>query len=244
MPDLVDQIAQNVETITQRIHSAATAAGRNPGQVRLVVVSKGQPVEVIEAALRAGVVLLGENYPEESQAKILHLQGKYPIEWHMIGHLQSRKADIVARHFDYYQSLDRLEIADKMNRLLSQQNRVLPVLLEFNTAAEETKSGWDASQETLWNNLLAPVRQIIQLPHLEIRGLMAMPPMSADPEQTRPYFARLRRLRDFLQSNLPDLNLAELSMGTSSDFEIAVQEGSTIVRIGTAILGPRPRRLA
>jgi pyridoxal phosphate enzyme (YggS family) len=242
MDALVEQIAKNVQVISARIRAAALSAGRAPEKVRLVVVTKAQPVEVVEAALRAGVSLCGENYPDESQAKIIQLKAHYPCEWHMIGHLQSRKAAIVAEHFDFYQSLDRLEIAQKLNQLLADRNRRLPVLLEFNTGGEESKSGWDAAQESNWGDLLQTVQQIARLPQLEIRGLMTMPPLSEDPELARPFFVRLRRLRDFFQDQIPALNFSELSMGTSSDFEIGVQEGATMVRIGTAILGPRPPR--
>lgn len=242
MNELVEQIAKNIQAISHRITAAAITGGHDPQKVRLVVVTKAQPVEVVEAALQAGATLCGENYPEESQAKILQLKARYPAEWHMIGHLQSRKAAIIAEHFDFYQSLDRVEIAQKLNQQLSERGRRLPVLLEFNTGGEESKSGWDAAQDENWESLLDTVRKIAKLPNLEIRGLMTMPPLVDAPEMARPYFARLRRLRDYFQTEIPELSLSELSMGTSSDFEIGVQEGATMVRIGTAILGPRPAR--
>jgi hypothetical protein len=160
----------------------------------------------------------------------------------MIGHLQSRKAPIVAEHFDMIQSLDRRDLAEKLQARAAGFGRRLPVLLEFNTGGEESKSGWDAVDEKVWPHLLEDVRQIAALPNLELRGLMTMPPLFETPEAVRPFFVRLRRLRDFIQSELADVDLRELSMGTSADYEIAVQEGATLVRIGTAIVGQRPPR--
>jgi pyridoxal phosphate enzyme (YggS family) len=239
MDEWVEKIAKNVLAITQRITTAALTSGRDPQKIQLVVVTKGQPVDLVEAALRAGVTRCGENYPDESQAKILRLKNRYSVQWHMIGHLQSRKTAIVAEHFDFFQSLDRIEIAQKLDQKLSGFGRKLPVLLEFNTGGEESKSGWEAAQQKDWERLLIPLQQIAQLPNLEIRGLMTMPPLMQHPEHARPFFARLRCLRDYFQAEIPSLSLSELSMGTSSDFEVAVQEGATMVRIGTAILGPR-----
>jgi pyridoxal phosphate enzyme (YggS family) len=160
----------------------------------------------------------------------------------MIGHLQSRKAPIVAEHFDMLQSLDRRDLAEKLQTRAAGFGRRLPVLLEFNTGGEESKSGWNAVDENNWPHLLEDVRQIAALPNLELRGLMTMPPLFETPEEARPFFVRLRRLRDFIQSQIAEVDLRELSMGTSADYEIAVQEGATLVRIGTAILGQRPPR--
>jgi hypothetical protein len=242
MDDLVRRIKGNLEAVNIRIAAAAAQSGRTPSDVRLVVVTKAQPVEVVEAALQAGARIVGENYPEETLPKILALKSLYPAEWHMIGHLQSRKAPIVAEHFDMLQSLDRRDLAEKLQARAAGFGRRLPVLLEFNTGGEESKSGWDAVDDKFWPNLLDDVRQIAALPNLELRGLMTMPPLFESPEAVRPYFVRLRRLRDFIQSNISEVDLTELSMGTSADFEIAVQEGATLVRIGTAILGQRPPR--
>ena len=243
MSDLKLHIQNNLSAIEQRITHAAQSVGRAPEGIRLVVVTKSQPIEVIEAAIQAGSRILGENYPEESIEKITILKDRYPsVAWHMIGHLQSRKAGIVARHFDLFQSLDRLEIAEKLDNQLALSGKRLPVLLEFNTGGEDSKSGWDATNLNLWPNLLPSVQRIASLPNLAVRGLMTMPPLAADPEDSRPYFQRLRHLRDFLQAEISGAEWSELSMGTSNDFEIAIQEGATLVRIGTAILGPRPSR--
>lgn len=242
MEELAEHIHHNIEAIQLEMAAAARSVNRSAEDARLVVVTKAQPIATVEAALQAGAEFIGENYPEESLPKIEALGSRYNAEWHMIGHLQSRKAAIVADHFDCYQSLDRLEIALKLDALLAGRGRRLPVLLEFNTGGEGSKSGWDASEDKTWNGLVGIVRQICHLPHLEVRGLMTMPPLFEDPELARPFFTRLRRLRDFLESSLPGCQLPELSMGTSADFRIAIQEGATLVRIGTAIVGPRPPR--
>lgn len=242
MEDLVRRIADNIEAVETRISAAARQAGRAVADVRLVVVTKAQPVDVVEAALKAGARILGENYPEETLPKILALKPHYSAEWHMIGHLQSRKAPIVAEYFDMFQSLDRVDLAEKLQARTFGFGRRLPVLLEFNTGGEVSKSGWDAVNEKNWPNLLGEVRKIAAMPNLELCGLMSMPPLFEAPEKSRPFFDRLRRLRDFFQVEIPEVDLRELSMGTSSDFEAAVLEGGTLVRIGTAILGPRPAR--
>lgn len=239
MGALSREIAEKIAGVEERIASAAHRVGRSD-RPRLVVVTKAQPLEVVEAALDAGAKILGENYPEETLPKIQALKTGYPAEWHMIGHLQSRKAPIVVEHFDMLQSLDRLDLALKLQARAAGVGRQLPVLLEFNTGGEESKSGWNAADERCWPELLGVVRSIAALPNLEMRGLMTMPPWFEDPENARPFFIRLRLLRDYFQTNLPDIRLDQLSMGTSVDFEVAIEEGATLVRIGTAILGARP----
>ena len=243
MEELIKQIQTNLTTIQAKIDHAALRSGRNSQDVQLVVVTKSQPLTTLEAAVQAGVHVFGENYPEETLPKILALKGRYAVEWHMIGHLQSRKAAIVAEHFNVYQSLDRVEIALKLEQHLSVVQRRIPVLLEFNMGGETSKSGWDAAQEGEWEKILPDIQRIQSLAHLEIRGLMTMPPLVEDPEQARNFFSSLRRLRDFLSAAFPHLDLHELSMGTSADFECAIEEGATLVRIGSAIVGPRAARI-
>src|SRR5574340_1451636 len=235
--DLTEKIQTNLLAVNERIDAAAMRSGRKAGDVRLVVVSKGQPLEVIQAAVEAGVRDFGENYPEESVAKIEAFQGK-GITWHMIGHLQSRKARLVCDYFQWMHSLDSLRLAEKMERYLAQANRSLPVLLEFNVGGEETKSGWLAADEGSWSALRDEIGTILHLPHLEVRGLMTMPPLTATPTEARKSFEKLVKLREYLRSQFPTDAWEELSMGTSSDFETAVEEGATFIRIGTAILGP------
>jgi pyridoxal phosphate enzyme (YggS family) len=232
-------IRKNLEGVTARIDQAACSAGRNPQEVQIVVVTKAQPLEVVRSVLRAGVRLIGENYPDETEPKILALQNEFEAEWHMIGHLQSRKARIVVELFDCIESLDRLDLALKLERQLTEKGKVLPALLEFNVGGEESKSGWNGADEQRWDSLLPEMEQILALPHLYVQGLMTMPPLFENPEQARPYFQRLARLRDFLAMKFPQVDFHHLSMGTSGDFEVAVQEGATLVRIGTAIVGPR-----
>jgi len=242
MDELDRQIQARLFEIQNRIAAAAQSCGRNPAEVRLVVVSKGQPVETIAAAIRAGANLFGENYPEQALPKIQALRDVQSIQWHMIGHLQSRKSGLVVEGFHMLQSLDRVDLALKLNHLLEAAGRVLPVLLEFNVAGEESKSGWPAGDESRWEGWLPEIEQIFSLDRLQVQGLMAMPPLFENPELARPFFARLARLRDYLNRHFSGEIFRDLSMGTSADFEVAVQEGATYVRVGTAILGPRPTK--
>ena len=240
MEPLVTQIRERYEDTLEKIAVAAQASGRDPESVRLVVVTKAQPLEVVQAAFQAGVRLFGENYPEESVTKILSFDSESGVEWHMIGHLQSRKARLVIEHFDLLQSLDSLKLANRLNRMAGEAGRILPVMLEFNVGGEESKFGWPAARETDWPALYPVIEEILGLENLEIRGLMTMPPLETDPEDARIYFRTLRLLRDHLASRHPQADWSELSMGTSADYEVAVQEGATLVRIGTAIVGFRP----
>ena len=239
MPDLVSSIRENYQQALDQIASAARKSNRDPEQVRLVVVTKSQPLEVVQAALEAGVRVLGENYPEEAVRKIQSLAGQSGVEWHMIGHVQSRKARLVADHFALLHSLDSLKLAQRLDRFAAEANRVLPVLLEFNVGGEESKAGWNASQESEWEALFPDVSSILELPHLHIQGLMTMPPLETDPEDSRRFFQHLRQLRDRLVSQFPQADWGELSMGTSADYPVAVEEGATLVRVGTAIVGAR-----
>lgn len=239
MSSLSDSIRERYEHTLERIANAERRAGRVPGATRLVVVTKSQPREVVESAIEAGVKILGENYPEEAVEKIqaIHAPG---VEWHMIGHVQSRKADLIPANFSLMHSLDSLKLAQRLDRLAGEAKARLPVLLEFNVGEEESKFGWSAADESAWPNLLPEINMVLKLEHLVVRGLMTMPPFFEEPEPARPYFKKLRGLRDFLVNSLPGADWSELSMGTSADFEAAVEEGATLVRVGTAIVGPRP----
>lgn len=239
MLSLSESIRERYQHTLERIAAAERRAGRVPSSTRLVVVTKSQPVETVRAALEAGVKLLGENYPEEAVEKIKAI-GASDAEWHMIGHVQSRKADLIPANFALLHSLDSLKLATRLDRFAAQAGRVLPVLLEFNVGGEESKFGWQANPESAWPKLLPEIDMVLKSGNLRIRGLMTMPPLFEDPERTRPYFQKLRRLRDFLAQNFPAADWSELSMGTSADFEAAVEEGATLVRVGTAIVGPRP----
>jgi len=239
MSELVRSIRERYESTLETIASAAKRAGRNPASIKLVVVTKSQPVEVVQAAIEAGVTILGENYAEEGVTKIQFLRDFSAVEWHMIGHVQSRKAALVAQNFDFMHSLDGLKLATRLDRFCGEAGRTLPTLLEFNVGDEESKSGWQAGDEAAWPALLEDLSVILRLHHLQVCGLMAMPPIGKTAEASRPFFQKLNRLQEFLAREFPQANLSELSMGTSTDYEVAVEEGATLVRVGTAIVGPR-----
>lgn len=239
MPSLSSSIRERYEKILKRIASAERRAGRVTGSTRLVVVTKSQPREVVDAAIEAGVTILGENYPEEAVEKMKSIHAPN-VEWHMIGHVQSRKADLIPSNFNLMHSLDSLKLAQRLDRFAREAGILLPVLLEFNVGDEESKFGWSAAEESRWPELLPEIDMVLKLAHLKVRGLMTMPPFFEGPEPARPYFKKLRGLREFLAKSLPDADWSELSMGTSADFEAAVEEGATLVRVGTAIVGPRP----
>lgn len=236
----VEIISKNIELVRQRIDLAASSVGRSSNEVNLVVVTKGQPGDVLLTAFKAGIRTFGENYPEETIIKIQTLQGYQGIEWHMIGHLQSRKARIVAEKFSLLHSLDSVHLALKLDQILSEQNKMMPVLLECNVSGEETKYGWPAWNEGQWLALLADVSMVLKCKYLVLVGLMTMPPLFQDIERARPYFRKLYALKEFLTREISAEYFKELSMGTSADYAVAIQEGSTYVRIGQAILGPRP----
>jgi PLP dependent protein len=239
MPDLISTIRENYQSTLDQIATAARKSDRSPDEIRLVVVTKSQPGEVVQAAIEAGARILGENYPEEAVAKIQSLTGQSAVEWHMIGHVQSRKARLVADHFALLHSLDSVKLAQRLDRFAAERNRVLPILLEFNVGGEESKAGWDAADEAQWEVLLPETASVLELSHLEVRGLMTMPPLETNPEDARQFFQRLRRLRDYLATQFLHANWRELSMGTSADYRVAVEEGATLVRVGTAIVGAR-----
>jgi pyridoxal phosphate enzyme (YggS family) len=239
MTDLVASIRERYLQTLDQIAGAARRSGRNPEAVRLVVVTKSQPLEIVQAAIEAGATILGENYPEEGVMKIQSLAAQSGVEWHMIGHVQSRKARLVADHFALLHSLDSLKLAQRLDRFAAEGGRVLPVLLEFNVGGEESKSGWVASDASAWDLLLPEIQSVVDLHNLRVHGLMTMPPLETDPEEARRFFQSLRRLRDHLAAAFPQADWHELSMGTSADYPVAVEEGATLVRVGTAIVGAR-----
>jgi PLP dependent protein len=233
------KIKENFLKTLDQIAKAAVTVGRDSKEIKLVVVTKTQPVEVVRAVVEAGAEYLGENYAEEAVQKIEVLPLKYKVQWHMIGHVQSRKAALICEYFDYLHSLDSLKLAERLDRLAAERKRRLTVLLELNLGGEESKFGWPIWEEENWDSILDEINKVAALPNLWVKGLMGMAPFFDDPEDARPFYRRLRLFRDFLQVRVPQLDLTELSMGMSGDFEIAVQEGATWVRIGQKILGPR-----
>ena len=204
-----------------------------------MVVTKSHPVAQIAELIELGVQDVGENRVEEALFKQQILADQPHLNWHMIGHVQSRKAADVCGHFSLVHSVDRVKLANRLNRRAEDLGIVVPVLLQFNVSAEETKSGWQASIPGRWPELLPELEAVLQCSHLAVQGLMTMAPYSTDPEAARPYFARLRELREYFAVRFPQHRWNQLSMGMSGDFEPGIEEGATIVRIGTAILGER-----
>lgn len=229
-------IADNIQRVCERIARACARVGRDPGAVRLVAVSKNMPAEAVAAAYAYGLRDFGENRVEEAlpkMAAVRELLGGAPAPvWHMIGHLQRRKVRDAVPAFDLVHSVDRLALAEEMEKRLSAIGKVMPVLLEIKLSYEETKWGF-APEE-----VPEAVGRMLELPHLRIRGLMTMAPIVPHPEEARPYFRRLRDLRDALARQFPQVGWEELSMGMTDDFEPAVEEGATMVRIGRAIFLP------
>jgi pyridoxal phosphate enzyme (YggS family) len=230
----------NLRSVQERIAAAARRAGRDPAEITLVAVTKTLSPAAIQAAYDLGLRHFGENRVEEAEAKVGHLPDE--ITWHMIGHIQSRKAKRVVPLFDLVHSVDSVRLAQRLDRLSDGRPEPLPVFLECNVSGEESKYGlaadrWteDGGQRDL---LLAAVNEILALSHLRVSGLMTMAPIVTDPEQARPVFVRLWQLRDELAAAFPYVDWHHLSMGMTDDFEVAIEEGATMVRVGRAIFAP------
>ena len=229
-------IAANIALIEQRIAIAAGRSGRNVGDIALMAVTKTQPAERIREAYDAGHRLFGENRVQDFAAKAGALRDLQNAEWHMIGHLQTNKAAKTAELFRAVDSVDSLKLAEKLDAAARQFGRSLDVLIEINVGGEAAKSGVAPDVSALEELLLAAPR----LEALVFRGLMTVPPFTDDPEGARPYFRKLRELRAAIAARkLPAVAMSQLSMGMSHDFEVAIEEGSTCVRVGTAIFGER-----
>jgi len=226
-------IAANIRSTLERIAAIAQECGRDPQEIQLVAVSKLFPASAIDEAILAGQTVFGENYIQEAQTKIEELGDR--CRFHFIGHLQSNKAKLACRLFDVIETVDSLKLAKTLDRHLQELGRSMKVLLQVNIGKDENKSG-AAAERT--EDLLRNVRT---LPNLEVIGLMTMPPFTDDPEDARPYFRQLRQLAEQLANKglFPPERKVELSMGMSNDFHVAIQEGATIVRVGTAIFGHR-----
>ncbi len=225
-------IAANIQGIRQRIAAACARAGRDPAGVRLVAVSKTKPAALVEEAFAAGQTLFGESYVQEFTAKAEEVPS--PVEWHFIGALQSNKVKSLVGRVALIHSVDRLSLAREIDRQWGKVGAQAQVLLQVNLGGEESKSGTDEAA------LPALAEAVSRLPHLRVRGLMTLPPWYDDPEAVRPHFRRLRELSgEVARLGLPGVAMEELSMGMSHDFEVAVEEGATLVRVGTAIFGER-----
>ncbi|HUA38664.1 MAG TPA: YggS family pyridoxal phosphate-dependent enzyme [Candidatus Sulfopaludibacter sp.] len=223
-------LTENLEKIQQRIRVACERTGRAPDSVALLAVTKSQPPEMVRAVADGGQLLFGENKVQEAKAKIPMCPGK--LRWHFIGHLQSNKCRDAVELFGMIQSVDNLVLAQEINRRAEQAGRTMPILLEVNVAAEASKFGYQPEK------LLSELEILNQLPRLEIQGLMTVPPYVTDPQKARPHFRRLAALKIQCEQKL-GVALPHLSMGMSGDFEAAIEEGATLVRIGTALFGPR-----
>jgi PLP dependent protein len=231
-------VAANIVSIQERIATAARRAGRSPGEITLMAVSKTQPPERIREAYQGGQRLFGENRVQEFAAKAAVLQDLPDAEWHMIGHLQTNKAAGTAELFRAVDSVDSLKLAEKLDAAARKLGRKLNVLIEINVGGEAAKNGVAPDSPGLDQLLLAVPR----LEALLFRGLMTVPPFTGEPEGARPYFRKLRELRDAIAARkLPAVAMSHLSMGMSHDFEVAIEEGSTCVRVGTAIFGERSK---
>ncbi|HUL37363.1 MAG TPA: YggS family pyridoxal phosphate-dependent enzyme [Thermodesulfobacteriota bacterium] len=236
----MSMIKENLLRVTERIEKAARKAGRDSNEIKLVAVSKTVETDRIKEAIEAGVTILGENYVQEAQKKIEEIgrpacterfgEGK-PVSWHFIGHLQSNKAKYAVRLFDMIHALDSVSLAEELNQRAEKAGRLMKVMIEVNLSREATKFGTD---EEMVLNL---AKSIQGLKHLSLEGLMTMPPYFDSPEMSRPYYIALRELKEKMAKE--GIPMKELSMGMSNDFEIAIEEGATFVRVGTAIFGAR-----
>ena len=227
------QIKENIEAIEARIAKTAKDCGRTPEDVTLIGVSKRKPVALIEAAIASGHRDFGENYIQEAMEKIDAI-GRDKACWHFIGHLQSNKAKFAVKYFDLIHTVDKVKLAKEISKQAAKIDKTQNILIQINIAEEETKSG---AQATEARDL---VRQVSNLPNLKIKGLMCMPPFFDDPELARPYFCQVKQLqREIAALDLPGVGMEHLSMGMSNDFTVAVEEGATLVRVGTAIFGGR-----
>ena len=227
-------LADNLAALRQRIHAACSRAGRDPASVTLLAVSKGQPPEAVRAAADLGLSLFGENKVQEGKAKIPMCPGR--LRWHMIGHLQSNKCRDAVQFFSMIEGVDSLALAQEINKFADKSAKSVPILLEVNIAGEASKFGYKPDA------VLADLDAINALPRVELHGLMTIAPWSPEPEKARPIFRRLRELKERCEQHM-GVPLPVLSMGMSGDFDVAIEEGATIIRLGTSLFGGRPKAI-
>ena len=229
-------VADNLAEVNEKIETAAKRAGRDPKEITLVAVSKTKPVELIEEAIEAGQLDFGENYAQELRDKMKAITDER-VRWHFIGHLQKNKAKYVAGKTYEIHSIDRADLAEEIDKRAEKEGQIQRVMLEVNVGEEDTKAG------TTEDDAIELAKSLMKLDNIELVGLMTMPPYFDDMEEVRPYYRKLRALRDNMREKLEDEHaLPELSMGLSHDFEVAIEEGATRIRVGTAIFGERERR--
>lgn len=231
MKELKSLLKRNWEALLERVEKACLRAGRNREEVKILGASKGQSPEKIRLLASFGLNLLGENYVQEAESKREALKD-LSLEWHFIGRLQTNKVKRAIKLFHLIETVDRISLAKELEKRLAAEGRVLPIFIEVNIGHEPTKGG------VLPENLVGFAEEILKLPHLEVRGLMCLPPWSEDPEKVRPYFIRMRELFEEFKPFF-GAPFRELSMGTSHDFEVAIEEGATLIRVGTLLFGPR-----
>jgi len=236
--DIKIQIDRNIQIVQERIQKAAIRAGRDPGDIALMAVTKQKSAIVVKALIDCGIKRIGESYLKEALFKI-DLLKDFPVEWHMIGNIQSGKEKKIVRAFSCVHSVGEFRTAAELNKYAGKIGKTLPIYLEMNVSGEDTKGGWLAVDQDAWNKFLPEISKVIELPNIDVLGLMTMAPYSETPEESRPYFIRLRKIREFLGKQVPESRLTGLSMGMSGDFEVAIEEGATILRIGSALVGSR-----
>ena len=228
-----DEITRNLMAVQQRITETCTRCGRDSNAVRMIAVTKTVSAETVRVAIQAGAVIFGENYIQEAREKCGMLV-EYPVSWHFIGHLQTNKAKYAVKLFDLIHTVDSLRLATELDREARKIGKVQKILIQVNIGKEASKSGIDAESAEML------IRSLAAFPNISVRGLMVIPPFFDEPERVRPHFRGLRELRDSLnKSGIAGVSLDELSMGMTGDFEAAIEEGATMVRIGTAIFGER-----
>jgi len=228
-------ISENLVQVKRCIIEAAKRAGRDPSDVRLLAVTKEQSDATVAKGIQTGMTLLGENKVQEASGKIEAFGRKNGLEWHFIGRLQKNKVKFIFDLFDLIHSVDSLALAEAIHKKAQKIGSCMPILLQVNISGEKSKLGIDPL------DLPREIRKFAKLEGVKISGLMTIPPFDRNPETSRPYYARLRELRDTCSSlNIPRIYLDELSMGMSNDYEVAIEEGATLVRVGTGLFGPRP----
>ena len=240
----IDAWRQNLAFVEDDIREAARQAGRAREDIQLIVVTKAHSVDIVEELLELGVRDIGESYVQEAlekQAVIAEYEPKYEdARWHMIGHVQSRKAGAVAEAFDWVHSVDSLKLARRLGRFAEERGQVLKALLQVNVSGEESKYGLDAKDEDKWPALAEEVGELVSIKGLDIQGLMSIPPFDPDESVARAAYAKTRRLRELLSGTFREHAWTHLSTGMSGDFKAAILEGATMLRLGSVILGPRP----
>jgi pyridoxal phosphate enzyme (YggS family) len=226
-------LKERIQRVQERIKEAAIGCSRSEADIRLVAVSKTMPAEIVREAIEAGMTDFGENYIQEARDKITTLS-TCPVSWHYIGHLQSNKAKYAVRMFDLIHSVDSLKLAGELDKFAKKNDKVQDILIQVNVAREDSKSG------IYEEDTIQLLTDIARLKNVAVKGLMTMPPFFNAPDRVRPYFTALRELRDrIVDENIPGISMKELSMGMTGDFEAAIEEGATMVRVGTAIFGER-----